>query len=142
MLRISLRITASFLLFAGAAQGAPLLEAPRAFDPMSRTANAVTGPVIASESRLIFGNGAQTALSHLSDTSADWGDSGTDVTAQVFAMEADPGELLKATRLETVMPHCVHNVMVVRLPVFYRAFVLVSSHWQNSSPHRASRGRN
>ena len=99
MLRISLRITASFLLFAGAAQGAPLLEAPRAFDPMSRTANAVTGPVIASESRLIFGNGAQTALSHLSDTSADWGDSGTDVTAQVFAMEADPGELLNGNTL-------------------------------------------
>jgi hypothetical protein len=93
------RFATPLLIVASTAQAAPLLEAPRSFNPMSRTAGAITGPVIASGSRIIFGNGAQTELSYLGEVTAEWDLNGETLPAQIFRVAQDPGELLNGNHL-------------------------------------------
>ena len=95
---LAMRLAPS-LLFAASAYAAPLLESPQAFNPYSRTASAITGPVIVSRSGIVFGNGAGTQLTFLDDVRSKWGASNQSFRAQIFALESDPGELLNGNAL-------------------------------------------
>lgn len=87
------------LLFAASAYAAPILESPQAFNPYSRTASAITGPVIVSRSSIVFGNGAGTQLTFLDDVRSKWGASNQSFRAQIFALDSDPGQLLNGNAL-------------------------------------------
>lgn len=96
--KLALRVAPAFLLMAPA-HAAPLLDGPQAFNPYSRTASAITGPVIASRSSIVFGNGAGAQLTFLESATADWSASGSPVRAQVFSFGSDPGNLLNDNAL-------------------------------------------
>ena len=80
----------------GVASAAPLAETPRAFDPISRTASAITGPVIASTERIIFGNGAMLELVLIEDEpQGRWSlISDAPGETQIFALSGEDPELL------------------------------------------------
>lgn len=105
------RFAAPLLIFAGMAQAVPLREYPQAFPNMSRTAGAITGPVIASKTHIIFGNGAQADMTLLGEHTAEWDLNGKTVTGQVFRVSQDPGELMNGNRLCSADDPVTHLVV-------------------------------
>ena len=72
----------------------PLEEEPRAFNPYSETALAITGPVILSTKRMVFETGAFLELNLVEQAaSGSWGVSGDVPVAQVFRVKGDAGSL-------------------------------------------------
>lgn len=72
----------------------PLEEEPRAFNPYSETALAITGPVILSTSRMVFETGGLLELEIVNQAaSGAWGVSGDVPMAQVFRVTGDVGPL-------------------------------------------------
>ena len=76
----------------------------RSFEPMSRTAQAITGPIKLSGNRhfatpgskmtITFGNGKSAALTAVGASWRGWGDADHEkVTAEVFRLDHDPGKL-------------------------------------------------
>ncbi|MEJ8476163.1 hypothetical protein [Roseibium algae] len=81
------------------AQTSPINDLPSAFNPESNTSMAITGPIIASQSLLIFGNGTQMKLRLLGETTGAWGVSGQSLPAQIFSIGSNPGELMNGNTL-------------------------------------------
>ena len=78
----------------------PLVEEPRAFNPYSETALAITGPVILSTSRMVFETGQVLDLDLVDQAaSGDWGASGNVPVAQVFRVSGDVGPLRQQNTL-------------------------------------------
>ncbi|WP_299356170.1 hypothetical protein [uncultured Shimia sp.] len=78
----------------------PLEEEPRAFNPYSETALAITGPVILSTSRMVFETGQVLDLDLVDQAaSGDWGASGNVPAAQVFRVSGDVGPLRQQNTL-------------------------------------------
>ena len=78
----------------GPAFSQPLLEEPRAFNPYSETAMAITGPVILSTKKMVFETGKFNNLEMLdSQAAGGWGASGDVPVAQVFRVLGSAGPL-------------------------------------------------
>jgi hypothetical protein len=76
----------------------------RSFEPMSRTAQAITGPIklsgnpqfatLGSKMTITFGNGKSAKLTAAGASWRQWSDADSGkVTAEVFRMDSDPGKL-------------------------------------------------
>lgn len=94
-----LPLPALCLCAASAAIAEPVLSSPQAFNPMSRTAQAITGPIIVSLDAIIFGNGARAGLEFIGDRAGDWVGTEKTVIAQVFRVTSNPRELLNGNSL-------------------------------------------
>jgi hypothetical protein len=78
----------------------PLEEEPRAFNPYSETALAITGPVILSTSRMVFETGGFLELETVNQAASGvWGVSGDVPVAQVFRVTGDVGPLRRDNNL-------------------------------------------
>jgi hypothetical protein len=82
----------------------------RSFEPMSRTAQAITGPIklsgnpqfatTGSEMTITFGNGKSATLTSVGASWREWNDAEQEkVTAEVFRLEHDPGRLEQGNTL-------------------------------------------
>lgn len=84
---------------ATAAIAVPVLDQPRSFNPWSKTAEAITGPIIISTDAIIFGNGERASLEFLDTRDADWDGQDGETTAQIFKVTSLPGALLGGNHL-------------------------------------------
>ena len=88
------------LLGAGGVFAQPVIDAPRAFSPYSRTASSITGPIILSRDRIIFGTGSFLDLEVLKAGEVGrWGGDGSAHSAQVFSLSSSPEELFDGNTL-------------------------------------------
>lgn len=94
-----LPLPALCLCMAPAAVAEPVLGFPQSFNPMSRTAQAITGPIIVSQEAIVFGNGARAGLEFVTDRAGDWVGSGKTTIAQIFKITSTPGELMNGNSL-------------------------------------------
>lgn len=78
---------------------APVLEYPRSYNPSSRTAQAITGPIIVSSDAVVFSNGARAELEFVESRDGDWSSSGKSIPAQIYRVTTSPGELLQGNYL-------------------------------------------
>lgn len=84
----------------GPASSQPHLEEPKAFNPYSETAMAITGPVILSTTRMVFETGKFIDLEMLdSQAAGGWGASGDVPVAQVFRVLGTAGPLRRGNTL-------------------------------------------
>lgn len=84
---------------ATAAIAAPVLEQLRAYNPWSKTAEEITGPIIISTDAIVFGNGERASLEFLETKNADWDGMDGETTAQIFKVTSQPGALLSGNHL-------------------------------------------
>ena len=101
MLRFTTVWATALILSSAPAVAEPFGEIGRAFNPVSRTATAITGPVIASENRLVFETGGTLELSLASaSVSGSWTPGNAEHTAaQVFTVSGDAGPLRNDNKL-------------------------------------------
>lgn len=78
--------------------GQPITENGTAFSPSSRTAFAITGPVIISTTRIVFETGASLALDQIGGPGSEDPGSVQD-GRQIFAVEGDAGEIRNGNRI-------------------------------------------
>ena len=84
----------------GPASSQPLLEEPKAFNPYSETAMAITGPIILSTKKMVFETGKFINLEILDSQAAGaWGASGDVPVAQVFRVLGNAGPLRRGNTL-------------------------------------------
>ena len=85
----------------------PITASPQAFNPYSRTAQAITGPIILSDTRAVFGNGSAVELKLIDPTAEGAWEFMSEETsqAQLFEVSGDPGELLQGNTLCSGPPH-------------------------------------
>jgi hypothetical protein len=114
MKRIRLLCSALFLVPATVtAQAAPehhVWQDKRTFEPMSRTAQSITGAIQlsgnpefaspGSRMSMTFGNGKTVTLTAVRASWREWSDASSDkVTAEVFQLDRDPGRLQQGNTL-------------------------------------------
>lgn len=98
------------LVYGQAAPEHHVWQDKRAFEPMSHTAQAITGSiklsgnpkfaVLGSKMRITFGNGKSVKLTSVGAFWSDWTiTNSTKVTAEVFRLDHDPGKLLQGNTL-------------------------------------------
>lgn len=81
----------------------------RSFEPYSRTASAITGPISLTGSRgfastgtkmtVTFGNGKKAELTAVGAAYREWGDSSDLSTGEIFRLDKDPGKLEQGNEL-------------------------------------------
>lgn len=75
-------------------------QKPGTFEPISRTAEAITGAITLTDTPSIaFASGAGAGLTSEGIVSAAWGVSGETQTGEVFLLDSDPGALLSGNTL-------------------------------------------
>lgn len=74
-------------------------EEGRSFDTISRTAEAVTGPIAIQGNKLIFDGRKTVRLSPVGARSGRWSDPGRRQSADVFRLSGDPGRLRNGATL-------------------------------------------
>lgn len=109
------------------AQADPVTSEPRAFEPYSRTAQAITGPIILSHSRVVFATGDWLDLKLLDDAvEGAWERSSETTTAQLFEVSGEIGSLMNGNdicsdgppRFLSVHQHEVFGSWSLRLAFF------------------------
>lgn len=99
MIRLFLPLAFGVALTTGAL-ATPVTDFQEGYTPYSRTAQAITGPIIVSREKLVFGTGAVVDLKIVSEgVRAAWGMSGEVTNAQIFEMQSDPGALVNDNTL-------------------------------------------
>ena len=78
----------------------PVSSEPHALQPGSRTAQAITGPIILSDTQIIFSSGATAGLTLVDpENEGPWELDGSIVTAQLFEITSEIGGLLNGNAL-------------------------------------------
>lgn len=94
MFRFFLPLMLGCALASGAA-ATPVTDIQEGYTPSSSTAQAITGPIIISRDKIVFGTGAVVELKVVSEgVRGSWGDLGATQVVQIFEMQSDPGGLV------------------------------------------------
>lgn len=83
----------------GSIHAGPVSDQLVAHNALSDTAEAITGPIILSENRLIFGSGASSDLAMTGSEDLEWEIDGKNTPVQIFELASDVGPLLNGNRL-------------------------------------------
>lgn len=83
----------------GSLEADPISGQLIAHNAASDTSSSITGPIILSDTRMIFGNGASSALQMISENGLTWEIDGKATPIQIFRFESEVGELLNGNRL-------------------------------------------
>lgn len=81
------------------AHAAPVLDRPQTFEPLSRTAEAITGLITITQDAVVFGGNVQVDLQPLGERDGVWADAGNRTAAQLFRVASDPGTLLNGNTI-------------------------------------------
>lgn len=127
MFRFFLSLMLGCALASGAA-ATPVTNIQEGYTPSSRTSQAITGPIIISRDKIVFGTGDVVDLRVVSEGQRGaWGDIGEIKVAQIFEMQSDPGGLVddiplcgsgKPVRYLTVYQDQVFGAWVLSLAFF------------------------
>jgi hypothetical protein len=100
LLSLSRAASLGFAVSAAPVLASPIGPEPQALRPSSRTAEAITGPIILSDSRIVFGNGEMLHLSLVDRTNeGTWDITGATVTVQLFDVSGEIGSLVNGNTI-------------------------------------------
>ncbi|MCE6958080.1 type VI secretion protein [Cereibacter sphaeroides] len=99
MLRVIFTALCSLSL-AGTPARVEAADVAHAFEPLSHTAVAITGPIILSDRKVVFASGASADLEKTgAPVRADWDLTDRQIEGQVYRMSRDPGPLEQSNKL-------------------------------------------